>query len=276
MAGSAPRVQGVGMVSQRSRSLRRRLARIGAIVGVVLVAIAGLAASAGFFDRDAAHRFGPHGGRRPLGVLYVSGDMGLRYGPNPHTVRALTAQGFPVLALSSPALFGLHRTRAEVDRIIADGVRRALADTGTTRLMLIGQSYGADVLQTGLADLPGALRAHVAGVVLVVPGETVFFRTDPSGIAYRGTPDSDSRRTLPRLDWTPLTCIYGAAETDSACPALRGARATVVAMPGGHYLGDDHAGLSAQILAAMRRAAPQAFVQGFNMNSAAPARARRL
>ena len=259
MAGSAPRVQGVGMVSQRSRSLRRRLARIGAIVGVVLVAIAGLAASAGFFDHDAAHRFGPHGRRQPLGVLYVSGDMGLRYGPNPHTVRALAAQGFPVLALSSPALFGLHRTRAEVDRIIADGVRRALADTGAARLMLIGQSYGADVLQTGLADLPGALRAHVAGVVLVVPGETVFFRADPSGIAYRGVPDSIGTATLARLDWTPLTCIYGVRETDSACPDVHLPRAHIVAMPGGHFLDDDHAGLVRHILAAIRRAAPDAF-----------------
>jgi type IV secretory pathway VirJ component len=260
------------MASQRSRSLRWRLAWIAGIAGGVLALLAGIAASAGFFDRDAAHLFGPQGIARPIGVLYVSGDMGLRYGPNPHTVRALAGQGFPVVALSSPALFGLRRTRAEVDRIVADGVRAALARTGAARLMLIGQSYGADVLQTGLADLPVALRSHVAGVVLVVPGETVFFRADPSGLVYRGTPDSESRATLARLGWTHLTCIYGAAEVDSACPDLlakratgRGAgqpgQATVVAMPGGHFLNDDRAGLFAHILAAIRHAAPDAFAR---------------
>ena len=249
------------MASQRSRSLRWRLAWITGIAGGVLLVLVGIATSAGFFDRDAAHLFEPQGARRTLGVLYVSGDMGMHYGPNPHTVRALTGQGFPVLALSSPALFGLRRTRAEVDRIIADGVRRALADTGAARLMLIGQSYGADVLQTGLANLPIALRAHVAGVVLVVPGETVFFRADPSGLVYRGTPDSESRDTVGRLGWARLTCIYGAAETDSACPTLRGGRATVVAMPGGHYLDGDRAGLFGHILAAIRHAAPEAFTR---------------
>lgn len=256
------------MASQRSRSLRWRLAWIAGIAGGVLALLAGIAASAGFFDRDAAHLFGPQGIARPIGVLYVSGDMGLRYGPNPHTVRALAGQGFPVVALSSPALFGLRRTRAEVDRIVADGVRAALARTGAARLMLIGQSYGADVLQTGLADLPVALRSHVAGVVLVVPGETVFFRADPSGLVYRGTPDSESRTTLARLGWTHLTCIYGAAEVDSACPDLLASRragqpgqATVVAMPGGHFLNDDRAGLFAHILAAIRHAAPDAFAR---------------
>ena len=247
------------MASPRLRSLYRRLAAIGGIALVVLAALAGIAATAGFFDRDPVHVFAATGTPRPLGVLYISGDMGLRFGPNPDNVRGLAAAGFPVVALNAPTLFRVRRSAAAIDRIVADGVRTALARTGARRLMLVGQSYGADVLQTGLAALPAALRARVAGVVLVVPGETVFFRADPSGIAYRGTPDSIGTATLARLDWTPLTCIYGARETDSACPDVHLPRAHIVAMPGGHFLDDDHAGLVRHILAAIRRAAPGAF-----------------
>lgn len=249
------------MAASRIRSSRRRLVRVGGVAAVVLAIIAGVAASAGFLDRDPLHLVRPRGPAQRIGVLYLSGDMGLRYGPNPHTVAALAAAGLPVAAWSTPALFGRRRDRGTVDAIIADAVRTSLARTGAARLMLVGQSYGADVLQTGLAALPADQRARIAGVVLIVPGETVYFRADPSGIAYRGTADSLARLTLPRLGWTSLTCIYGIAEPDSACPMLRGTRATVIAMPGGHFLDDDYAALADRVLTAIHRAEPREAVR---------------
>ena len=72
-------------------------------------------------------------------------------------------------------------------------VREGLHDTGRDRLVVIGQSYGADILAAALPALPSDLRAHVAAVILVVPGRDIFFRADPSGLAYRGTPDADGR-----------------------------------------------------------------------------------
>ncbi|MEG8025871.1 AcvB/VirJ family lysyl-phosphatidylglycerol hydrolase [Sphingomonas aurantiaca] len=98
----------------------------------------------------------------------------------------------------------------------------------------MGQSYGADIVQTGLADLPSSLRPRVAGIVLILPGDTVFYRADPSGLLYdHGTPDSMGVTTGNRLDWAPLTCIYGVEETDSLCPLLSVAGVRKVGMPGG-------------------------------------------
>ena len=243
------------------RASRRRIGwAAGALAGVLLV-LAGIAAAAGFFDRDPVRLFVASGPRRPVGVLYVSGDMGLRFGPAPYTTSHLAARGITVVGINAPTMFRARRTRAAIDRIVADGVRRALAVTGARRLVLIGQSYGADVLQTGLVPLPAALRAHVAGVVLVVPGEAVFFRADPTGLAYRGTPDGWGAQTLNRLTWTPVTCIYGAAETDSVCPDVHLPNARLIAMPGGHFLKSDRIGLFAHVLDAIRRAAPEAFAR---------------
>lgn len=238
---------------------RRRRSWIGAIVSVVLVALVGVATMAGFLDRDPVRLFAAQGAKRPVGVLYVSGDMGLRFGPAPYTTQALAAQGITVVGINAPTAFRTRRTRTEIDAIVADGVRRALAASQADRLVLIGQSYGADIVQTGLAALPADLRAHVAGVVLVVPGTSVFFRADPTGLAYRGTPDSRGAATLARLTWTPVTCIYGVAERDSVCPHVRLRNLRAIAMPGGHFLNEDHAGLFGHILAAVRRAEPAAF-----------------
>ena len=246
----------------RSQPVRRSNPRwpwIAGGVALFAVALGIVAALAGFFDRDPIHVFAPEGPARPVAALYFSGDMGLRFGMGPYTSAALARRGIAVTGFSSPAVFAVHRTRVEVDAAVANAVRQAMARTGRDRLVLIGQSYGADILQTGLAALPAELRPHIAAVVLVVPGETVFFRADPSGLAYRGAPDSLGASTVNAIRWAPLTCIYGAAETDSLCPAVRLPRATVIRMPGGHFLARDSDGLVGHVVDAVRRAVPAAF-----------------
>ena len=237
------------------KTWRRTRRWVGGAIAVIVLAIGGFLFSAGYLSGDARERFAGTGAPSTVAALYVSGDAGLQFGMGPATAKALAAHGVTVIGFNSPTLFRFHRTRAETNGLVADMVRQTMRETGHDRLVLIGQSYGADVLQTGLAALPAELRRHVAGIVLVVPGDTVFFRADPSGFAYRAAPDSDGRATLRSLTWAPLTCIYGRAETDSACPGLRLANATVIGMPGGHFLGRDADGLTALVLAAVRRAA---------------------
>ena len=159
-----------------------------------------------------------------------------------------------VVGISSPVYFRRRRTRAEVDAFIADAVRTALARTDARRLVVMGQSYGADIVQTGMAHLPAELRARVVGIILVLPGDAVFYRADPTGWAYHGTPDSVGVTTARTLTWTPLTCIYGAEEDDSLCPLLNLPNARKIAMPGGHNINHDAQGLLRHVLAAVGRA----------------------
>lgn len=250
------------MIGGRPASSRSRR-RVPPGVVVALLALAALSVVvligvAGYFDKDPISQFPAVGARSPVGALYVSGDMGLRFGMGPSTAAALAQHGIAVVGVSAPAVFGTHRSRDAVDRVVADAVRQGLARTQAHRLVLIGQSFGADILQTGLAALPTDLRSRIAAVVLVVPGRTVFFRADPSGFAYRGVPDSIAPATARTIDWVPLTCIYGRAEPDSLCPHLDRANQRVVAMPGGHFLNRDSSAVTAQVLAAIDRAVPGA------------------
>lgn len=244
-----------------TRPSRRRPTPLLAVVAVAVAALAAWIAIDGYFDRDPIDFFAATGPRKPVAVLYFSGDSGLRFGMGPYVAKALAERGIAVTGFSSPAYFSVHRTRAEVNAAVAGAIREALARTGGNRLVVIGQSYGADILQTGLAALPADLRPRIAAVVLVVPGETAFFRADPLGIEYRGTPDSLGIRTVNAITWAPLTCIYGAAEIDSLCPDVHLPRATIVRMPGGHFLDNNRDGLAGNVLDAIRRAVPAAFVK---------------
>lgn len=234
----------------------KRRRRIAAGLALVVGAVGLFLEAGGFLDRDPHHLFAASGHRAGVSALYFSGDMGLRFGMGPVTSQALAANGVNVLGVNSSTLFRVHKTRAETNAIVAQAVADALRVAGHDQLVLIGQSYGADILQTGLVDLPASLRQNIRAVVLVVPGRDVFFRADPTGLAYRGVPDSNGAQTIRALGWVPLTCIYGDQEGDSACPAARGTGATVITMPGGHFLDHDSAGLLGQVLAAVTRTSP--------------------
>jgi type IV secretory pathway VirJ component len=239
--------------SHPSRARRHRLSVL-IVAAAVLIGLGGLFLAGGYAVRDPIRIYPAEGQRRPVAALLMSGDMGLHFGAGPVVAKMLAAHGTEVVAVRSPVLFRFHRSRAEVEAIVAGLVRQALALTGANRIVLIGQSYGADMLQTGLVALPTDLRAHVAGVILIVPGATVYFRADPTNLLYETKPDGFAADTLPRLDWTPLTCIYGREESDSACRLLRQRNASIVALPGGHYVDHHQAALDDAVRRAVEAA----------------------
>lgn len=215
-------------------------------------------------DGQAVRVFGAGRTHPQIAAVYLSGDMGLRFGMGPKVAPALAGHGIPVIGISSAANFATRRTRAEIDSMLADAVHTALARTGAKRVVLIGQSFGADMVATAAPDLPAALRAGIAAIVLVVPSQTAYFRADPTGLAYLGTPDARPAAAMRALGWAPVICIYGVRETDSLCPALTGGSGHVIGLPGGHFLDRDDKRLVATILGALHAADPS-IVDGANM-----------
>jgi type IV secretory pathway VirJ component len=217
----------------------------------------GLAAPAlHLLDGKAVRLFDTARQHSRVAAVYFSGDMGLSFGMGPKVAPALAARGMPVLGISSAVNFATHRTRAELDAVLAGAIRTAVARTGAGKVVLIGQSFGADMIATAAPDLPAELRKKVAAISLVVPSRTVFFRADPTGITYLGTPDARPALAVRGLDWAPVICIYGVRETDSLCPVLGGTPARVIALPGGHFLNRDDRLLVATMVSALHAADP--------------------
>ncbi|PNU06757.1 AcvB/VirJ family lysyl-phosphatidylglycerol hydrolase [Novosphingobium guangzhouense] len=192
-----------------------------------------------------------------VAAVFLSGDMGFRFGMGANVAAAIAAKGVPVVGVASPVVFAAHRTRADVDTVLAGAIRLAMARTGARRVILMGQSYGADILATSAPDLPPDLRRRVLAIDLTVPAHDVYFRADPAGLAYTGQPDARPLPAMRRINWAPIICVYGLAERDSLCPSLQG-RARVIGLSGDHYLNHDAARLMATTIAALREAAPRA------------------
>ncbi|MDR6787724.1 type IV secretory pathway VirJ component [Sphingomonas sp. BE138] len=171
-------------------------------------------------------------------VVFLSGDMGINAGMGPRLIAALGARGMPVLAVNSLTAFGTRHTPVQIDGFVAATVVRALRLPGAKRVVLVGQSFGADMLNRGTAHLPPTLRPKVRGVVLLVPGATLLFKASPGGV-LDGTPDASALPSARQITWVPLTCIQGREETHSLCPHLSAPNVTRIVLPGGHFLNYD-------------------------------------
>ncbi|UZW57349.1 virulence factor [Sphingobium sp. JS3065] len=186
-------------------------------------------------------------------ALFLSGDMGFHAGLGPAIADRLTIDGIPVVAINSLHFFRIRRTPEQTGAMIAVGLRRAIAIDPEARLLLLGQSFGADVIAPSLPYVPNALRRRIAFVGLIVPGGTREWRASPSEMFSIGEPQEDASLAGRRLSWVPLLCIHGADERSSLCPSLHQRNAISVRLPGGHALHHDADTASAILLRAIDR-----------------------
>lgn len=210
------------------------------VVGLSFTAFLG---AIGYFAADPITLLKPSAAstlsRAGLAAVYLSGDMGFDVALSRVVLNRLSADGVPVVGINSLTFFRQHRTQSEVTALIIDAVRRALVFGHASRLILIGQSFGADMLQAGLTGLPKNLRAKVHLVALIVPSKTLDYQVSVSEILTPATPDADALPTARQLTWAPAICIYGMKERDSLCPMLSQPNIRKVALPGGHFLRHD-------------------------------------
>jgi type IV secretory pathway VirJ component len=186
-------------------------------------------------------------------ALYLSGDMGFYAGLGPHIADRLTRSGIPVITENSLRFFRTRRTPEEAGAMIAQGLRRAIAVDPGARLLLLGQSLGADIIAPSLPYVPNALRRRIAFIGLIGPGATRQWRASPSDIFSFNEPEEDATTAARRLSWAPLLCIHGAEEVASLCPALRQPNVTRLQLPGGPALNHDADAVSAALLHAIAR-----------------------
>ena len=222
-------------------SAARRLAvRTLVIVALAITALAMWLVYLGYFSSDPVKIVPPAGtSQAEYSLIFLSGDMGFNAGMGPKIVRQFTDDGVPVIAFNSLTFFRTKRTRLEVADMVRGLMQRARKEFGHETLVLVGQSFGADALQLGLADLTPDERTDIKFVALTVPTDTIYLQASPNELFNLVPADISALPTAKKLDWVPVLCIFGRDETGSLCPELKLKNVKIVALPGGHFLKDD-------------------------------------
>ena len=189
-----------------------------------------------------------------LAILY-SGDGGWQE-IDEEVGSYLRNTGIPVVGVDSLRYFWSGRTA----RKTAGDLGR-LIDYYTKRLnvhhvLLVGYSFGADVMPASYNRLSPEQKAKVKAISLLSLSHKVDyvislrgwlgFQTEGKG----GNPVDDVRSIRPEM----IQCVYGKDDDhDNACPVLRGAGVKVIGMPGGHHFGGDYDRLAQYIIASLKR-----------------------
>lgn len=241
-------------LGKRPRRARRIVGWTAVLLGI-LTLIAAAAPALRLFGTEPYVIYEAQSPRIPVAAVMLSGDIGFRGGMSAYVAKGLAERGVTVVGVSSPVVFAHRRSQEEAVSIVNEAIREAMSVTGAKSVVLVGQSYGADIVATVLPHLAPDLMAHVRAVTLSVPGRNVFFRADPLGLEYLGTPDAHPADGLKAFRGPPVICTYGDLETDSLCPLLEGS-ANLFPLPGNHYLHHDHALLVSTEMAALHALIP--------------------
>ena len=187
--------------------------------------------------------------RKRFAVL-LTGDGGWT-GLDQEVAGALAARGIPVVAMSSLKYFWHARTPGDTARDL-DRIVRAYGERWQrSEVLLIGYSFGADVLPFIYNRLTLETRGRVQSISLLGLSATASFEFHLSD--WIPGSDGDGLHTVPEIaamgSSARVLCLYGADEKDSACPAVRRPGVKVLELEGGHHFDGDYAALARQILA---------------------------
>jgi type IV secretory pathway VirJ component len=161
----------------------------------------------------------------------------------------LAESGIPVVGWSSLKYYWTPRTPEAAARDLARILERYGRLWGKRRVLLAGYSFGADVLPFLVSRLPADLRSRIALVSLLGLSEQASFEFHVAGWLGIETGRHPTVPEVARLETTPVLCLRGDDEMDSACHLLRGPTARVVTLPGGHHFGGNYERIADALLA---------------------------
>jgi type IV secretory pathway VirJ component len=188
-------------------------------------------------------------------ALLLTGDGGWA-GLDQELAARLAAQGVPTVGLNSLKYFWRQRTPDETARDVARLMRHYLAEWHKQRVLLIGYSFGADVLPFVVNRLPPDLRARIASVSLLGIDAHASFEISVSGWVGSDDGGPPTQPELAAVSPVPVLCIYGEGESDSICPHLSGGHIAREQIGRGHHFSGEYATLADRILAFARGSHP--------------------
>lgn len=187
-----------------------------------------------------------NGASETLGLL-ITGDGGWA-DLDQHVSAALAQQGISIVALSSLKYFWSSRTPEGVANDVAQVLRHYTAVWGKSRIMLIGYSFGADVMPFIVNRLPEDLRARLVSVNLLGLGTDASFQVSVAKWVHGSQSSAlPLAPELSRIGDVPVLCIYGEGEKDTLCPGLARSEAVSLRVGRGHHFSRDYGMLAEEI-----------------------------
>jgi type IV secretory pathway VirJ component len=195
---------------------------------------------------------------KPSGLMAIvlSGDGGWR-DLDKTIAEHLQQEGVPTVGLDSLRYFWSKKTPDETAHAVALILKTYLAKWHANKVVLIGYSFGADVMPFVYNRLPAGLRGHVASMALLGFANNADFEITVGGWLGAATSD-EALPVKPEVAKVPpqlIQCFYGEEEDDTLCPSLAASGVEQIKTTGGHHFDGDYEALAKRILAGLKKRA---------------------
>jgi type IV secretory pathway VirJ component len=209
------------------------------------------AARSGVADLPLAEVPSPAGCNHGFAILY-SGDGGWR-DLDRGLADILASKGMSVVGVDVLRYYWKEKLPAEAARDLERIMRHYQASWQCQQVVLIGFSFGADVLPFLVTRLPADLKTHVQLITLLSPERTTAFEVEVNGwLGGKPKTGVPIGPEMKKISGIPVQCFYGQDEgADSLCTDSTAGALTVVAQSGGHHFDNNYDHLADEILAAV-------------------------
>lgn len=207
-------------------------------------------------------------GQEDLLVVIYSGDGGW-WDLDQRLGAVFTGRGLPVAGVSTFKYFWRYRSPEESAHDLDGLLDRYTKQWNKQRVLLIGYSFGADVLPTIVGRLRPDNRAKLAQLVLLSASRDVNFEIELEGYMQQGWWTTHTHNFLQWLNPVvhtdaippilalggrpPMACYYGTEDADdSGCtdPKLP-SFVNVYKKPGSHHFDENYEALATELLQRM-------------------------
>lgn len=178
---------------------------------------------------------------KPL-VFYISGDGGFN-SFSTSFMKQWNNAGYPVVSLNARSYFFRAKQPDVAAKVIAGLLNHYMASWRRNSVILIGYSFGADVLPFIQTRLPQNIETKVNHTVLLSPSHTTDFEVH----LFYGHSGSNVPAEINKLN-NPTLLVYGNKESDVPVNEVRNPKVTSLVFSGDHHYDDNVSELVAQIV----------------------------
>lgn len=187
-----------------------------------------------------------------MAIIY-SGDGGWR-DLDKDVGSFLQQDGVPTIGIDSLRYFWSEKKPEEIASDLSRIIETYRKEWKVKNVILIGYSFGADVLPATFNLLPEKDKSRVVQMSLLSLSNEVSYEISVGGwLGVSGSGTQDPVTDLEKIDPKIVQCVYGTEDEDAACPALKDKGAEVIGIDGGHHFDEDYESLTKRIVASLKK-----------------------